>query len=402
MRILYVHQYFSTPRGATGTRSYEQARLMHEAGHEVTMLTSAAQLRPEELPPGRGLVRRGEIDGVRCIVLDVPYHQRMGYGRRIFSFLRFMIAASRIAVTERRIDLLFATSTPLTVGVPALCARWLRRRPYVFEVRDLWPDVPLGMGILEPGLAAWLLKRAERAIYRGARLIVAVNEDVGERVLQTAGKKIPLVIAPNACDLELFRPDRDGGGFRRRHGIEGKILCVHTGAMGPVNGLDDVLDAAAALRDEERLCFLLIGEGREKGRLRERVEREGLSNVRVLDGVPKTELADVLATADLGLMTVRPIPILELNCANKYFDYLSSGLPIVLNYGGWQARALAEGEAGLSAAQGDLDGFVSAIRRLAGEPELRERMAANARRLAETRFDRRKIVARILEGLDGV
>ena len=151
MRILYVHQYFSTPRGSTGTRSYEQARLMEAAGHEVTMFTTAAQLREDELPPGKGLYLRGRIDGIDCIVLNVPYHQTMSYRRRITSFLRFMAGACRVALAEPGIDLVYATSTPLTVGVVALVARWLRRTPYVFEVRDLWPDVPLEMGILQPG-----------------------------------------------------------------------------------------------------------------------------------------------------------------------------------------------------------------------------------------------------------
>lgn len=402
MRILYVHQYFATPRGNTGTRSYEQARLIAEAGHDVVMLTSSAQLTRDELPEGRGRIRRGDVGGVECIVLDVPYDQTMSYARRAWAFVRFMLSACRIAVFEPGIDLVFATTTPLTVGVVALAARWLRGRPFVFEVRDLWPQIPLAMGILKPGLLARLLGVLERLAYRHASGWVAVNDDVAEQMRRTAGLDRPVVIAPNACDLELFRPDRDGAAFRAEHGLGHAVLAVHTGAMGPVNGLDHVIDAAAALADVPNLQFVLIGEGSQKARLRRRIDEETLGNIRILDSIPKQQLADVLATADIGLMTVQPTPILESNCANKFFDYLAAGLPIALNYRGWQARTIEEGDCGLSADQGDDAAFTDAVRRLAGDLIQRDTMGANARRVAEIRFDRKTIVAGIVSLLDRV
>jgi glycosyltransferase involved in cell wall biosynthesis len=402
MKILYVHQYFATPRGQTGTRSYEQARRMQAAGHDVLMLTSSAQLRGDEIPAGSGILRRGPIAGIECIVLDVPYDQKMSYARRAWAFLRFMFSACRIAVVEPGIDLVFATTTPLTVGLVALAARWLRGRRYVFEVRDLWPQVPLAMGILKPGLLTWALGVLERQSYRHAAGWIAVNDDVAVQMRTIAGLERPVAIAPNACDLELFHPQRDGSAFRRTHNLNDAVLAVHSGAMGPVNGLDHVLDAARALRDESRLRFVLIGEGRQKARLRQRVETEQLHNVRILDGIPKEQLADLLATADIGVMTVRATPILELNCANKFFDYLASGLPIVLNYRGWQARTLEEFGCGLSADQGDDEGFQAAIRRLTRDQDGRAAMGRQARVAAEQRFDRESVVAGILELLERI
>jgi glycosyltransferase involved in cell wall biosynthesis len=372
---------------------------MQAAGHRVTMLTSSALLREEELPSGRGLVRRGRIEELDCIVLDVPYHQTMSHARRIVSFLQFMAASWWVAMREPGVDLVYASSTPLTVGAVALAARLLRGSPFAFEARDLWPDAPMEMGLLEPGLLFRLMKAVERSIYHHASFLVAVNQDVGRRMLATLGRDKPLVIAPNACDVRLFRPDRDGSAFRDRYGLQGKLLCVHTGTMGHVNGLDAVLDAAIELKGDERLRFLLIGDGKEKPHLRRRVAEEGLDSVLILDGIPKTELADALATADIGLMTVRPIPVLEINCANKFFDYLAAGLPIVLNYRGWQARILDEHGCGLSAPQGDHEGFVAAIRRLAHDAELRATQGRNGRRLAEGDFSREKVVAPILQAL---
>ena len=401
-RLLYIHQYFGTPRSSGGTRSYEQARAMQAAGFDVVMLTSSAHLAPEEVPAGEGICRRGVIEGINCIVLDIPYNQHMSYRQRIMTFLKFMAWCCRIVLTEPRIDLVFATSTPLTVGVPALVGKLIRGVPYVFEVRDLWPDVPMEMGILRPGLIAKALKWAEHMIYRHARLWVPVNAGVARVMAAGVRPAKPMAIVPNACDTYLFDPSRDGRWFRREQGLDDAIVCVHTGAMGTVNGLDGILDAAVALRDEPRIRIVLIGGGNQRDRLVQRVADETIDNVLILDGMPKEQLADVLATADIGLMTVKALPVLEKNCANKFADYLASGLPIVLNYRGWQAELLERFGAGLSADQGDAAGFVGAIRRLAGDADLRGRLARGGRRLAETEMNRQTLVAPMLEAMTAI
>lgn len=402
MHVLYIHQYFATRRGRTGTRSYEQAKAMLAAGHRVTVLTSSAQLLPEEVPLGTGDLRRGTIDGIDVIVLVVPYDQRMSYARRVLAFLTFMAKACRIVLTEPGVDLIYATTTPLTVGVPALLGWMWQGTPYAFEVRDLWPEIPVALGIVRNKFLVGALAAFERACYQHARFLVAVNEDVGGRMSRTAGGRREVVVVPNACDTDLFSPRRDGSVFRRTHDLEGKVLCAHTGAMGPVNGLGAILDAAAALREDRTLCFVFIGAGNQRPALEERARLEGLDNVRFLDSLPKTQLADALATADIGLMTVAPLPVLELNCANKFFDYLASGLPVVLNYGGWQGRLLERNACGLGTPQGDTPAFIEAVRRLAHDPARRREMAANARRLAEGLLDRRQVVVPLLRAIEAV
>jgi len=229
--------------------------------------------------------------------------------------------------------------------------------------------------------------------------VVAVNDDVAAVIRRKTDRRKRIIVVPNACDTDLFSPDRDGTPFRREHELEGKILCVHAGAMGPVNSLEVILDAAAALGSRDDLRFVLIGRGSRKSALQRRAQEDGLANVLFLDPIPKSELADVLATADVGLMTVAPIPVLEWNCANKFFDYLASGLPIVLNYQGWQAKWLAKAGCGLSAGQGDLGGFVEAIRRLMDDPKLRAEMSGRARHLAQGDLNRLKVVQPLLASL---
>lgn len=399
MRILYIHQYFATPRGHTGTRSYAQARAMIAAGHGVTVLTSVAQLRPDEVPPGRGLVRRGRVGGIPVIVLTIPYAQRMGYARRLGSFALFMLAASWVALTEPGIDLVYATSTPLTVGIPALLARGCRAIPYVFEVRDLWPDVPIALGVIRSRLLAWALGAVERALYRQARLVVAMNGPAADAIARKVGGGRRILVVPNACDADFFRPDRKAAAFRPAHGLQGQVVAVSAGAMGPVNGLDAVLDAARRLRDLRDLRFVLIGDGSRRAALERRAAAEGLANVLLLPEMPKADLAGVLAACDIGLVTVAPVPILELNCANKFFDYLASGLPVVLNYGGWQGDLVRAEGCGLAGALGDADAFSRNIRRLASDPAARAAMARSARHVAETRLARPAVLAPLLGAL---
>jgi glycosyltransferase involved in cell wall biosynthesis len=402
MRILYIHQYFATYRGRTGTRSLEQARAMTAQGHEVTMLVSSAQLRQDEIPAGKGVIRRGSIAGLPVIVLHVPYDQRMGYVARIWAFLKFMLLACRVVLSGRRWDMIYASSTPLTIGIPALAGKLVRSIPYFFEVRDLWPDIPVALGIIKDGLIARVLRIAETMIYRHASAIVAANDDMARVISGKIGNRKPVVVVPNACDVDMFGPSFRDGSFRRAHGLEDRVICIHAGPFGRVNHLDCVLDAAEMIGDAEKLAFVLIGEGREKERLKELAARRGLSNVLILDAAPKQEIVAILADCDIGLMTVMPIPELEWNCSNKFCDYLSSGLPIVLNYAGWHAGLLADHNCGLSAPQGDIEAFAAAIKTLADDADLRASCAAGSRRLAETSLNRRNVVAPMLDQLRNV
>lgn len=399
MRILYIHQYFATRRGRTGTRSLEQARAMRACGHDVTMLVSSAQLCDDEIPPGRGVIRRGTIAGFEAIVLHVGYDQRMGYLKRVAAFLKFMLLACRVVLTGERWDLIYASSTPLTVGIPALAGKLCRSIPYFFEVRDLWPDIPVALGVIEEGVLARALRSAELLIYRHARTIVAANRDMARQIGRKTGNRKAIVVVPNACDVDFFTPDRRDGEFRRAYGLEDRVVCIHAGPFGRVNHLESVLDAAELLGESGGVSFVLIGEGREKLRLEVLAAERDLSNVLFLDAIGKKDLAGVLADCDIGLVTVIPLAELEWNCSNKFCDYLSSGLPVVLNYRGWHGRLLSDHECGLSAAQGDTESFAAAIGRLAGDGDLRAEYSRRARGLAETVLNRRNVVLPLLEAL---
>lgn len=401
MHILYIHQYFSTPRGSTGTRSYEFSRRWVAAGHRVTMLTSLAQLTAEDLGPGpHPRVVRAAIDGIDVVALNVPYRQQMGRAARMQAFLRFMMGTLRQIGRCGRVDVIYATSTPLTVGVPALWARRRRAVPFVFEVRDMWPAIPAALGAIRSPAILATFERLERTIYRNAVAVVALSPGAAAMVRRHCPAGIPVATIPNCADTDFFRPDMDGTEVRRRLGWGRRVVLIHTGAMGRINGLDGVVRAADRLRHDAAALFLLVGDGSEKAGLLAEKRRLGLDNLQILDALPKRELPGLLAAADVGLMTVAPVPILEHNSANKFFDYLAAGRPILMNYGGWKRQLLEDAGAGLGCDLGDEAAFTRNIAELAADAPRRRAMGAAARRLAEERFNRDALAAEALRVLE--
>lgn len=211
--ILYIHQYFATPQGKTGTRSYEFARRWVKEGHSVTMLTTTAQLTPDDISKAKGVfVKKFAVDGINVTAISVSYQQNMGVIKRCAAFATFMAAASLFVIFCKNYDIIYATSTPLTVGIPALVAKWLRRKRFVFEVRDQWPEVPIELGFIRNSILQKCLLKLENIIYRNAAAIVALSPGMAAGVKAVLGTtaKTPISVISNCCDTNIFRPDIDG------------------------------------------------------------------------------------------------------------------------------------------------------------------------------------------------
>ncbi len=398
MHILYIHQYFATTLGSTGTRSYEFARRWVAAGHQVTILTSTAQLSREDLAESRGrFFKRFEIDGVNVIALAVPYRQQMRTILRCLSFLFFLLMASLTVVFVKKVDIVYASSTPLTIGIPALAAKWLRDKKYVFEVRDQWPESVVELGVVKNRFIISILSWLEKLIYHNSSAIVAVSEGMANDIQLLVGKK-PVYSVPNGCDLDIFNSDIDGSSFREKHGLAGKIVFIHAGSMGKINDLDFVIRTAERVRDIKNFVFVLIGEGSHKPFLQKRVASLGLTNVLILPSMPKKELATALAASDVIMAIIGKYRIIERHASlNKFYDGLSAGKAILLNYSGWQREIIEQYGAGFGCKLCDLDEFVAKVRHLQEHCGEIENMGLQARKIAEERFDRDKLAKKSLD-----
>jgi glycosyltransferase involved in cell wall biosynthesis len=403
MKVLYFHQHFGTPQGSSGTRSYEMARALLAAGHQVTMVCGSYQRAALNLPYDEKIGwSRGEIDGIDVISLPLPYSNRDSLAKRTWLFLRFAWRSIRIAL-RFDYDLLFATSTPLTAGLPGIAASLLRRRPFVFEVRDLWPELPRALGMRNPILLGGM-SLLEWLSYRSAQACVGLSPGIVAGIQGRSQPGKPIAMIPNGADLDLFQPG-NRHDLRLPGVMPDDFVAAFTGAHGIANGLDALLAAAALLKErgKARIKLLFIGDGKEKDRLAQRAEAEGLTNCLFFDPLPKTELSALVGSLNCGLMILKNVPAFYYGTSpNKFFDYISAGLPVLNNYPGWLADLITEHQCGLVVPPDDPDALAEVLICMAERPEECARMGRNARALAEAQFAREKLAGQFVAFLEGV
>jgi glycosyltransferase involved in cell wall biosynthesis len=395
MHILYIHQHFATPEGSTGTRSYEFARRWIKAGHKVTLITGYYDIGG--LQVNKALYQKQIIEGINLVIVGTKYSNKQSYIRRIISFMSFCFLSIYAGLRTKDVDVIYATSTPLTVGIPAMVIKWARHIPFVFEVRDQWPEIPIELGIIKSRLLIKILLRLEKTIYKSSSQIVALSPGQAEGIKEVLTDEKPIAVIPNSCDIDVFRPETDGSAVRQRRGWGDKLILLHTGAMGKVNGLKFVIEAAEKLKDNNDIIFVLIGDGSQKSFLQSEVGKFSLANVEILSSVPKRELSKYYAAADAGLAIIGNYPIIEHNSANKFFDSLSAGKAVLINYSGWQRKILEENEAGFGCDLCDLEQFVEKVLYLNSRREQLKQMGTNARRVAVEKFDRDILAKQALE-----
>jgi glycosyltransferase involved in cell wall biosynthesis len=400
VRILYIHQFFATRDSHLGLiRSYEFSRRWISQGHAVTVITSSSRL-PERF--GERLFSRGDIDGIDVRSVRVAYANRMSYARRALAFALFVVGATWLALRAPRPDVIFATSTPLTVAIPGLIAAKLRRVPFVFEVRDLWPEAAIQMGAIRRGGVPAALGRAlERAAYRASSAVVALSPGMAEGVIASGVAPERVSVVPNSSDTDLFIPGPKDPGIVERFGLDGRFVVGYTGAVGPSNAVEAQLPAAARelqSRGADDVTFLVVGDGKSMPALREAVA--DLPNVVVAGSMAKHELPRVTRTCDVLLVLFADVPILAMNSPNKLFDALASGRPVIVNSPGWTKELVESSGAGLYVPAGDGGALAIAIEGLARDPEARERMGERARALAVSDFSRDELAARVLDVLE--
>jgi glycosyltransferase involved in cell wall biosynthesis len=398
VRILYLHQYFMTRAGVGGTRSYEFARRFVARGHAVSMVTAASS---DDAGPR-------DADGIEVVGVDAGYADYIGgtklsYARRALEFVRFATAATAAVLRLPRPDVVYATSPPLTMAVPALMAATRHRAPLVFEVRDLWPEAPIQMGALSNPLLQRLARALERFVYRRAAHVIALSPGMRDGVVAAGAPPERVTLVPNASDLELFSPDLDGSDLRDRLGLGDRFVCSYFGAMGEANDLTQVVEAAAILRrrGEDGVLFVLHGDGRRRHALEELARRRAPDNVLFSDPIPdKRTVAQLAAASDACMTIYKDVPILYTCSPNKLFDTFAAGRAAVVNTPGWLRELVEENQAGVYARPGDPADLADKVAFLRAHPELAKRYGENARRLAETEFSRDRLAERALSVLE--
>lgn len=401
MHILYLNQYFITRSGVGGTRAYEFARYLISQGHRVTMVTSA----DTSIPWSGGLLRRRTLEGIEVVELRAGYSDytsgtAISYGQRITAFLLFALASVVGVLRVPRPDLVFATSTPLTIGIPGVIASAYHHAPLVFEVRDLWPEAPIQIGALKHPAQILLARWLERFIYRRSTRIIALSPGMKAGVVDAAIPPERVTVIPNASDLDLFSPTIDGSAFRKKWGVDDKFVALYFGTMGEANDLMQAVRAAKVLheRNDDTIRIVLHGRGRQRPELEAFVRDHGLHNVVFSDAVPdKAAVAQLVAAAQVGMTIYKNLPILYTCSPNKLFDTLAAGRPALVNTPGWLSELVTQNQCGVAVRPDDPVDLADQLIFLRDHPELVASYGENARRLAERVFDRRKLAQQLLE-----
>ncbi|MBB5749577.1 glycosyltransferase family 4 protein [Micrococcus sp. TA1] len=395
MRIVYLHQYFRKPTDNGSNRTYEMARRLAVRGHDVHVVSSSSTVDEAFTE---------QLDGFSVHWLPVPYDNTMGIGERLKSFVEF---ALRSSVTGRMLrgDVVFATSTPLTIAIPGIASTLLRRSPLVFEVRDLWPAVPIAMGALGAPWMRALAHGLEKIAYTASTHVVALSPDMKDGIVATGVPAEKVTIIPNASDNELFAGrEEEGQAWRARHDWLGdRPMVFYGGTIGKVNDVGYLVRLAARLRSTHpEVRIVVVGTGNEEQAVRAEALRLGVEgeNVFFLPPVPKFEVLAIFAAADVSVSTVDDIPVLAANSANKVFDSFAAGTPVVINHEGWLADLLRASGAGLVLSPQDLDGSAQRLGDYVTDREALRSGGRAARRLAVEQFDRQMLADRLAEVLE--
>lgn len=376
-----------------GSRAYEMARRLVSSGHEVHMVTS---YRLQDIKD-TGWFKTEEA-GIHVHWLPVPYTNHMGYTNRIKSFFRFAIRAAQKAASLDG-DVIFATSTPLTIALPGAYAARRNRIPMVFEVRDLWPELPIAIGALKDPVSRWAARRLERFAYRHAARVVALSPGMAEGVVRTGYPEDRISIIPNSADLNLFSYDSERADrFRREHPELGTgPVVLYAGTLGRINGVVYMVHLAAHVREKHpEIRFVVIGSGQEEEHIQAVAREHGVyaDNFFMYPRLPKKDVVDAFSAASIVTSWFIDLPEMEANSANKFFDGLASGTAIAINYGGWQAELLRETGAGVILSR-DYEEAATQLVDLLNDSVRLERAGNAARKLAEDRFSRDELAAKL-------
>lgn len=378
--ILYIHQYFTTPQQAGSTRSYWIAQELINQGHQVTMITSNSRAPNEKGPK--------LIDGIQVIYINEDYSQSLSILQRLKSFISFVVKSINVAKKQKDIDLVIATSTPLTIGIPAIYLRRFKSVPYIFEVRDLWPEVPIQMRAIKSPLLIRATRWFEKYIYQKSEHVIALSPGMQDGVLKYVEKEKTTMI-PNMSKKDEFWPREKNNEFIEELGLkQNSFKIIHFGSLGIANGIDTIIDSAKLLKDDNSIEFLFAGGGSQKPRLIQLCEEYGLRNVRFLGKFSLEEVSEIVNFSDVSIVSFKNLPILYTNSPNKLFDSLSAGKPVIVNSAGWTKDMVEEYKCGYYVNPNKPEELVERIKYLQKHPKILEAMGINARKLAETKYDK--------------
>ena len=390
MHILLIHQAFVALDEPGGTRHHELARFLAQRGHRVTIISSPVSYLTG-LAREAGAASASDRAEPNITILRTYTYSALhrSFVHRVLSFFSFMVSSFWAGLKVKQVDLVWGTSPPIFQGATAWALARLRRKPFLFEVRDLWPAFAIEVGVLRSPLLIRLSLWLERFLYRHADQVIVNSPGFVEHVKGRGARDVRVVA--NGVDPLMFEPFATGFDFRQIYELQGRFIAMYAGAHGMSNDLEVLLGAARVLEDRPEIAIVLVGDGKEKPALRAHAEEIGLKNVFFLPPVPKLGMAQALAASDACIAILKPIPLYATVYPNKVFDYMAAGRPVVLAIDGVIREVVEQAGCGVFAQPGDPVALAEAIRALADDREQARAMGLRGREYVETNFEREEL-----------
>lgn len=392
MHILLIHQAFVTTGEAGGTRHIEFAKRLAEAGHRVTIVTSpVSYLSGQRSHRGFFLWKKVQWDEnieIRYCWTSRGMHR--GSLFRLLSFFSFMFSSFFCALNVKHVDLVWGTSPNIFQGWTAWLCSFFKRKPFLFEIRDLWPEFAIAMGVLQNPTLIRMSQWLEKFLYNRANRLIVNSPGFIHYIQEICGKTPDLV--PNGTDPEMFNAG-DGSAFRHQYGLEDDFIVMYSGAHGPANDLETALNAAELLKDHEGIRFVFVGTGKEKGRLKLIKTEKNLDNVLFIPPVPKDQIASVMAAENAGLAILKKLDMFKTTYPNKVFDIMACGQPVLCQIDGVIREVVEENHAGIFVPPGDAQALADAVVRLKSDPESCRLMGENGRKAVKEKYSRDQAAA---------
>lgn len=398
MRILLIHQFFLEDDDGGGSRWNEMSRIWIEAGHEVTVLAGMVHYMGGGSDKYRGhyFHQSTNRNGVKVIRCHVSNHYNSGFLGRLWAYFSFTFSSiwGGVRLTKGTFDVIVVTSPPLFVGITAVVISWWKRTPFVFEVRDLWPESAIDTGVLTSPLVIKFAYWFEGFVYKKASLINVLTPAFREAlIVKKSVRAEKIIFIPNAADFALSEDllgTFNAEAFRAEHDLIGKFVITYVGAHGVANHLVQILDTAELLRDTNVL-FQLIGDGMKKKELVETTRQRGLTNVRFIDSVPKREVFRYILASDMGTSVLKKVDTFKTVYSNKTFDYFSCKKPVLMAINGVSRALVEEAKAGTFVEPENPADFAQKIRLYLENPDLVKSQGENGYHYARQHFDREKL-----------
>ena len=397
MNILFLSHYFPPEVNAPASRTFEHCREWVRAGHAVTVVTCVPNHPHGRIFAGyRNRLYQSEVrDGIRVVRLLTYATANEGTLRRTANYVIYMLMAMAAARFLPRPDIVISTSPQFFNGLAGFFVGRMRRCPWVLEIRDLWPESILAVGAIGNARVIAALEWLEAFAYRRADAIVSVTESFVAHIEAKGGRGKASVIR-NGVDLGLFQQRAYNDEMAAALGLRGRFVAAYVGTHGMAHGLGAVLAAARKLHDRSDITFLLVGDGAEKQELLARREAMGLTNVVMLDQLPKERMPDLWSTCAVSLVLLRKADLFDQVIPSKIFESMAMGKPIILGVRGESLQIIEEAGAGIGIEPENADELADAVRRLADDRELYARLAAAGPGYVAAKFDQRDLAHRFL------